>query len=118
MAPIFKKLVLVATGSGIGPILGLLHARNLNARIIWSTPDPFRTYSNSIVEQIEQADPAALIINTSKSGRPDLVQEAYRLYRFSQAEAVFIISNPKVTRKVVYGLESRGIPAFAPIFDS
>ena len=118
LAPIFKKLVLVATGSGIGPILGLLHARNLNARIIWSTPDPFQTYSSSIVEQIQQADPEALIINTSKSGRPDLVQEAYKLYRSSEAEAVFVISNPKVTRKVVYGLESRGIPAFAPIFDS
>lgn len=118
VAPIFKKLVLVATGSGIGPILSLLHARNLNARIIWSTPDPILTYHSSILEQIRSADPDAVIINTSKQGRPDLIRETYKVFQAYQAEAVFIISNPKVTRKVVYGLESRGIPIFAPIFDS
>lgn len=122
VAPIFKKLVLVATGSGIGPILSLLYARNLNVRIIWSTKDPIQTYSSAIVEQVIQADPEAVIINTTKrttkGSRPNLVQEAYDLYQKSQAEAVFVISNPKVTRKVVYGLESRGVPIFAPIFDS
>jgi len=118
VAPIFHKLVLVATGSGVGPILSLLYARDLNARIIWSTPDPINTYKKSIVDQVLLADPNALIINTSKSGRPDLVHEAYKMYHASMAEAVFIISNPKVTRKVVYGLETRGVPIFAPIFDS
>jgi len=118
IAPIFRKMVLVATGSGIGPVLSLLYARNLNARILWSTPDPTSTYQQGIVDQILLGDPHALIINTSKSGRPDLVSEAYKLYHASKAEAVFIISNPKVTRKVVYGLESRGVPTFAPIFDS
>ncbi|KAJ9651350.1 hypothetical protein H2198_007573 [Neophaeococcomyces mojaviensis] len=118
VAPIFRKLVLVATGSGIGPILSLLSARNLDARIIWSTPDPVATYSKGIVEQVRLADPDAIIINTTAIGRPNLVLETYKLYLASKAEAVFIISNPKVTRKVVYGLESRGIPVFAPIFDS
>jgi hypothetical protein len=31
---------------------------------------------------------------------------------------VFVLSNERVTRKVVYGLESRGVPAFGPIWDS
>lgn len=118
VAPIFKKLVLVATGSGIGPILSLMTGRNLNARIIWSTPDPVATYSKGIVDEVQLADPNALIINTTVTGRPNLAHEAYKLYLASKAEAVFIISNPKVTRKVVYGLESRGVPIFAPIFDS
>jgi len=118
MAPIFRKLVLVATGSGIGPIMSLLYARNVDARVIWSTPDPINTYKKDIVDQILLADPHAIIINTSQSGRPDLVREAYKVYHASKAEAVFIISNPKVTRKVVYGLETRGVPIFAPIFDS
>lgn len=118
VAPIFRSLLLVATGSGIGPILSLLHAHNLNARIIWSTPDPILTYQAEIVERIMSTDPNAVVINTSKSGRPNLVQEAFKVYRICQAEAVFVISNPKVTRKVVYGLESRGVPVFAPIFDS
>lgn len=118
VAPIFKRLVLVATGSGIGPILSLMYARNLNARIIWSTPDPIATYRQAITDQVKLADPDAIIINTTKQGRPDLVKEAFKQYIAFDAEAVFIISNPKVTRKVVYGLETRGIPIFAPIFDS
>jgi phosphoribosylamine-glycine ligase len=34
------------------------------------------------------------------------------------AEAVCVISNPVLTARIVYELESRGIPAFGPIFDS
>lgn len=118
VAPIFRKVVLVATGSGIGPILSLLHARDLNVRIIWSTPEPLKYYSTEILGQIYLADPDAIVIRTAKDYRPDLLQETYRLYKDSKAEAVFIISNASVTRKVVYGLESRGVPIFAPIFDS
>ena len=70
------------------------------------------------MNQVLLGDHRAVIIDTKISGRPDLVQEAYKLYKASDAEAIFVISNPKVTRKVVYSLESRGIPVFAPIFDS
>ena len=34
------------------------------------------------------------------------------------AEAVIVISNKKLTWQVVYGLESRGIPAYGAIWDS
>jgi hypothetical protein len=119
IAPIFKSMVLVATGSGIGPILSLLTARGINCRIIWSTKDPVRTYRQRIVDDVLIADSEAIIINThGGKARPDLIQEAHALYRDSNAEAVFVISNPAVTRKVVFGLESRGVPTFAPIFDS
>ena len=118
IAPIFKSLVLVATGSGIGPILSLLTARGIKCRILWSTPNPAVTYKQSIIDNVLIADPEAVIINTSILGRPDLVQEAHDLYKESGAEAIFVISNPVVTRKVVFGLESRGLPTFAPIFDS
>lgn len=119
IAPIFKSMVLVATGSGIGPILSLLTARGIRCRILWSTKDPVRTYRQRIVDDVLHADPQAIVINTNGAqARPDLVQEAYNLYRDSHAEAVFVISNPAVTRKIVFGLESRGIPTFAPIFDA
>ena len=118
IAPIFKKVVLVATGSGIGPVLSLLTKVKIDCRILWSTPNPEATYSSSVIDNVCQADPAAIIINTSVSGRPDLVNQSYELYSKSGAEAIFIISNPRVTRTVVYGLESRGVPIFAPIFDS
>jgi NAD(P)H-flavin reductase len=118
VAPIFKKVVLVATGSGIGPCLSLLDKKDINCRILWSTPDPEKTYSKTVIDTVYRADPFALIINTTTAGRPDLVRYTYDLYKKSEAEAIFIISNPRVTRRVVYALETRGVPIFAPIFDS
>ena len=65
-----------------------------------------------------KADPNAVIIDTRTSGRPNMVQITYQLYIESGAEAVFVISNPKLTKKLVYAMESRGVPAFGPIWDS
>jgi len=47
-----------------------------------------------------------------------MVKLTYKLVREFVAEAVVIISNPTLTYKVVYGLNSRGIPAFGAIWDS
>lgn len=118
VAQIFQKVILVATGSGIGPVLSYLSKSDINCRILWSTPDPDATYSASVIRNVRDADPDAVIINTTVAGRPDLVRHTYQLYAASGAEAVFVISNPKVTRRLVYALESRGVPIFAPIFDS
>lgn len=118
MGVVFKKLVIVATGSGIGPVLSMLIAHPMPCRILWSTPNPVQTYGDKIMQAVSAADPEAMIINTRKSGRPDIVALTYHLYLEAKAEAVFIISNPNLTRKVVYGMESRGIPAYGPIWDS
>lgn len=118
MAAVFKKVVVVATGSGIGPCLSLLVGHPIPCRILWSTPNPRQTYGEKIMQAVTKADPDAMIINTRASGRPDMVALTYHLFLESKAEAVFIISNPHLTRKVVYGMESRGIPAYGPIWDS
>lgn len=47
-----------------------------------------------------------------------MVQIAYDMYKNSDAEAVFCISNPSLTKKIVYGLEGRGVPTYGPIWDS
>lgn len=118
MAEVFKRVVLVTTGSGIGPCLSMLVSHPIPCRILWATPNPLQTYGESIIEDVAKADPDASIINTRASGRPDMVALAYYLFLESKAEAVFVISNPALTRKVVYGMESRGIPAYGPIWDS
>ncbi|RMZ79393.1 hypothetical protein DV738_g3370, partial [Chaetothyriales sp. CBS 135597] len=115
---LFKQIVVVATGSGIGPTLSLMFADITPRRVLWSTPNPETTYGEGIIKTVLKADPNAIIWNTRKQGRPDMVQMTYSLVRECNAEAVFIISNPKVTRKVVYGMETRGIPAYGAIFDS
>ena len=118
MACVFKRVVVVTTGSGIGPCLSLLIAHPLPCRILWSSPNPLQIYGEGTVQAVLNADPEAMIINTKATGRPDMVGLTYHLYKESNAEAVFIISNITLTRKVVYAMESRGVPAYGPIWDS
>ncbi|KAI0407937.1 hypothetical protein F4802DRAFT_620060 [Xylaria palmicola] len=115
---LFRRIVLVATGSGIGPCLSLLFADITPRRVLWSARDPEATYGRGVVEAVRRGDPAAVIWDTKEKGYPDIVSETYQLVHESGAEAVFIISNPKVTQKVVFGMQMRGIPAYGAIFDS
>lgn len=88
------------------------------ARLIWSSRSPLNTFGQSMLDEVERVDPDAVIIDTSAMGRPDLVRVAWLLYKQIEADAVFVLSNRTVTKKMVYSLESRGIPAFGPIWDS
>lgn len=118
IAPLFRRIVLVCTGSGIGPGLPVILAQRVPLRVLWSTRDPVATYGQGICDDVRRADPAAVIWNTSQLGRPDLLRLAWRLFVESGAEAVCVISNKKVSDSLIYELESRGVPAFGPIFDS
>ncbi|KAK3493648.1 hypothetical protein B0T13DRAFT_314542 [Neurospora crassa] len=134
-AGLFSPVIVIGTGSGIAPCLSLFTQRpDHPVRIIWSTPNPLQTFGRSLLDLIYKTDPAAVVIDTRKTGRPDLVKVAYRMWEQSRngvfpeelvrpearkpCEAVVIISNQKVTEKVVYGLESRGVPAYGALFDS
>ena len=118
MATVFRRIVLVTTGSGIGPCLSFLTSHPIPCRLLWSTPNPVQTYGENVMRAVAKADPDAMIIDTRASGRPDVVALTYHLYLETKAESVFVISNPYLTSKLVYGLESRGIPAYGPIWDS
>ncbi|MDT5334559.1 MAG: hypothetical protein QOD90_64 [Mycobacterium sp.] len=115
---LFTKVVLVATGSGIGPVLGHLLDTSVPSRLVWVTKNPRLTYGDAFVDEIEAAQPDALIWDTGALGQPDVLQLANAAYVESGAEAVICVSNRTVTWQVVHGLERCGIPAFGPIWDS
>ena len=115
---LFTKVVLVATGSGIGPVLGHLLDTSVPSRLVWVTKSPRLTYGDAFVDEIEAAQPDALIWDTGVRGKPDVLQLAHAAYVESGAEAVICVSNRTVTWQVVHGLERCGIPAFGPIWDS
>ena len=115
---LFKRVVYIATGSGIGPCLPHLLAQEVPSHLVWSTRDARKTYGDALVDEILDVEPNALIWDTDSKGRPDLVQLAYAACKAFDAEAVIVISNQKLTRQVVYGMESRGIPAYGAIWDS
>ncbi|MEU6380391.1 hypothetical protein [Streptomyces sp. NPDC046909] len=115
---LFKKVIYVATGSGIGPCLPHLLAAEVPSRLVWATRDPRTTYGDALVDEILAVQPHALIWDTGRDGKPDMVRLAYAAYRDFGAEAVICISNKKLTWQVVEGLERRGIPAYGAIWDS
>ena len=115
---LFKRVVWIATGSGIGPTLPHLLSGEVPAQLVWSTRNPRKTYGDALVDEILEAQPSAIIWDTDSKGRPDLVKLAFEACRDFDAEAVICISNKKLTWQVVYGMESRGIPAYGAIWDS
>lgn len=116
VASLFRSVVLIGTGSGIGPLLG--HIPPCRLRLIWSTPNPLETFGQELIDQVHDADPKAVIHDTRTLGRPDLVRMACDAMEEIEAEAMVIISNEKVTRIVVGEMERKGIPAYGAIWDS
>ncbi|KAG5221331.1 NRPS protein biosynthetic cluster [Salix suchowensis] len=111
IVPLFRRVVFVATGSGM--------AHRVPIRLLWTSPDVRKTFGDKLVDSILAASPDAVIYvlatDTRKYGKPDMVKLVYRLVREFDAEAVCVISNQKLTRKVVYGMMSRA-PGRAPSF--
>lgn len=116
---LFHRIIVVTTGSGIGPCLGFLGDEHRPMiKVVWQTRNPVRTYGQGVIDLVHQMGPDPIILDTSKDGRIDMLPIIYQQVEEFQAEAVFVISNPPITRRIVYEFESHGIPAYGPIFDS
>jgi hypothetical protein len=119
----FRSVLVVTTGSGIGPCLSFLLTssscrKNTAACLIWSTPAPVTNYGTELYHAVLRADPNAIIIDTKVKRRPDLLALSYSVWKKTGVEAVFVISNRKLTRSIVEGLEEMDVPAYGPIWDS
>ncbi|CAN9104143.1 unnamed protein product [Alternaria alternata] len=118
IATLFRSVVVVATGSGIGPCLSIFPYQHIAMRILWTAPNHETTFGKGMVEAVRERDPQAVLYNTRTSGKPDMSLLTYALYKESGAEAVLVISNKRFTQQIVYDMEKRGIPAYGAIFDS
>ncbi|KAI1513687.1 Tyrocidine synthetase [Pyrenophora tritici-repentis] len=118
IATLFKSVVVVATGSGIGPCLSIFPYKHIAMRILWTAPNHEATFGKSLVDDVRRRDPNAVIHNTRMSGKPDMSLLTYQLYKESGAEAVLVISNKQFTQQIVFDMQKRGIPAYGAIFDS
>ncbi|TFK21474.1 nonribosomal peptide synthetase 12 [Coprinopsis marcescibilis] len=118
LVPMFRRMVVVATGSGIGPCAPAIFEKRIPMRVLWTAPNVRETFGDKLCDSILEANPEAVIYDTRKHGKPDMVKLVLRLVKEFDAEAVAIISNEPLTQKVVYGMMSRGIPAFGAIWDS
>lgn len=116
---LFSRIIVVTTGSGIGPCLSFIDDDNRpEMRVVWQTKSPLQTYSQRTVDLVHRMDPDPVVIDSSVSGRVDMLQIVLRLYGEFKPEAVCVISNPRFTKELVFKLEARGVHAYGPIFDS
>ncbi len=115
---LFKKVIWLATGSGLGPCLPHILANNVPSQLVWSTRTPRKTYGDTLVNEILAVQKDAIIWDTTEKGKPNLVELAYKAYRDSGAEAIICISNKRTTWNMKKELEGRGIPVLGAIWDS
>lgn len=116
---LYRRMILVTTGSGIGPCLSYLASKDRpDMRVIWQTRNPKKTYGQGVMDLVHQMDSEPVILDTSAGGRIDMLPYVIKQYKEFNAEIVCIISNPVMTKKMVFELERRGILAMGPIFDS
>ena len=87
-------------------------------RVVWQTKSPMRTYGPRVMDLVKRMDPEPLILDTTHTGRVEMLPLVLNMFKEFEAEAVCVISNVKVTKSLVFELETRGIPAYGPIFDS
>jgi ferredoxin-NADP reductase len=120
VARLFNRVVIVATGSGISPVLsGIQNLPDTMVRLVWSTRFPWQTYDAETCRAVIRADPNAAIIDSCISRRDvNLVEITYQMYVASNAEAVMVISNEETTKHLIGELRARRIHAMGPVFDS
>ena len=87
---VFRRIILVTTGSGIGPCLSFVGDPDRPAmRVIWQTRTPQQTYGQSIIDLVTELDANPTILDTSTmQKRTDMLPLVVRLVREFDAEAV------------------------------
>ena len=124
-APLFNSILLVATGAGIGPMLSLLASpavtrmreQGRKVKVLWCVYDSYAPHWAFVLDAIRKVDGEPVVFD-SKAGRPDVAFEACWVARKEGVEAVFVVSNPKVTKEVVWECKINGLAAYGAVFDS
>lgn len=60
----FRRVVFVATGSGIGPIAPCLFEKRQPARLLWTGANIVKTFGTDLVNAVKEAEPDACIYGT------------------------------------------------------
>ena len=67
IVPLFRRVVLVATGSGIGPCTPCILEQRIPIRLLWTSPNVRQTFGDKLVDQILGASPGAVVYGKSLS---------------------------------------------------
>lgn len=64
IVPLFRRLVFVATGSGIGPCAPCILEGRVPIRLLWTSPNVRQTFGDEFVDSILGASPDAVVYGT------------------------------------------------------
>ncbi len=114
-AQAYRRVLMVATGAGIGPVLPyLLGKAPVQFECLWIGRCHRAAMGTDLVDRV-LAGGSVTLIDTSL-GRPDVAAcVADVAHRF---DAVFVVSNDVVRDAVARACESLGVPWYGPTFDS
>ena len=114
-AQAYRRVLMVATGAGIGPVLPYLLSRSpVQFECLWIGRCHRAAMGTDLVDRV-LASGSVTLIDTSR-GRPDVgACVADVANRF---DAVFVVSNDVVRDAVARACESLGVPWYGPTFDS
>lgn len=113
----YSRVVVIATGAGIAPVLPHVRKNGDKLCIIWVGNNHQQTYGEEIWSLLNSHS-RCNIFDTGMHGRPNVEQLAIEAVRDFRAQAVFCVSNKAVTEKVVKTCLGKGIPAYGATWDS
>ncbi|POS69485.1 integral membrane protein TmpA [Diaporthe helianthi] len=98
---VFSRIILVTTGSGIGPCLSFIEdEQRPSMRVVWQTRDPLATYGQRTLDLVQRLDHSPVILETKKgSGRIDMLPLVESLYMEFAAEAQTSIKAATLTEQ-------------------
>jgi len=115
----WNRVFILATGAGIAPLIPYVLAPdylNLAISLVWIARDHANNYPQFIIDILEPMS-NVLLYDTTKMPRPNLCTMTVEKAREFDAEAVFVVSNPRMAYHVSNYVIKHGIPVFASNFD-
>jgi hypothetical protein len=114
-AQAYRRVLMVATGAGIGPVLPYLLGRPPGQfECMWIGRCHRAAMGTDLVDRV-LADGSVTLIDTSR-GRPDVGARVAAVAR--RFEAVFVVSNEVVRDSVAQACGALDVPWYGPTFDS
>lgn len=113
----YKCVLVIATGSGIAPVLPYIQTPMVKSHIVWIAKDHENTFGKELMDLIKTC-PYINMIDTKVHGRPK-VEDVVKYYKdCGDAEAVFVVSNDKFTYETIDYCYQKGIYCYGALFDS
>ena len=120
MIPLYHRVLIVATGTGVGVFLSaLLQHPKMAIYFVWIGRDLRQTFGDEIYDIVQKCPASRLtIFDVEEVPKPDMPQMTVDKSHEVNAEVVFMSSNPTTMQATLSRCHAESIACFGPIWDS